>query len=187
MQEKQTGHRYFDHGGSGGMNLIKKSGLLMCLMLFLSGPALLAQDHNHDHDQSDHQHVHPKNEIGLGNYLSFLAGENQWAYSLHIHYLRFFEETRLGAGIGYEQIFDEHGHQSVTVVGAYRLSSPLVLSVAPGILFGNPDHPEARFVMHLEAVYEFQLGSFHLGPALEFATTFEEYHVGAGLHVALAF
>ena len=131
--------------------------------------------------------MHAKNEIGFGNYLSYLAAEKQWTYSLHIHYLRFFDDSRMGAGIGYEQLFDEHGHQSVTIMGAYRLSSPLVLSMAPGILFGNPEHPEARFVMHVEAVYEFQLGSFHLGPALEFATTFEEFHVGAGLHVALAF
>ena len=169
------------------MNLLKHFGFLICVSVFLNGTALLAQEHEQDHDHNDHQHMHPKNEIGLGNYLSYLPEENELAYSLHIHILRFFNDSRMGAGIGYEKIFDEHGHQSVTIVGAYRLSSPLVLSMAPGILFGNPEHPEARFVMHVEAVYEFQLGSFHLGPALEFATTFAEFHLGAGLHVALAF
>ena len=159
----------------------------MCLMLFLSGPALLAQDQKHDHDHNDHHHVHPKNEIGFGNYLSYLAGEQQVAYSLHIHFLRFFSESRLGAGIGYERIFAGHKHQSFTVVGAYRFASPLVVTLAPGVLLGNQDHPEARFVLHMEAVYEFEIGNFHLGPALEFATTFDEYHVGLGIHVAFAF
>lgn len=149
----------------------------------------MAQDHehNHDHDNSKQHHEHPKNEFGLGNYLSYLAGEQEFAYSLHIHYLRSFEESRFGAGLGYEQIFDEHRHRSLIIIGAFRPASPLVLSLAPGILFGNLENPGIRFTLHAEAVYEFEIGNFHLGPALEFATTFDEYHIGVGLHVAFAF
>jgi hypothetical protein len=158
---------------------------MMFFMLWQNG--ILAQHHEHDHDHSEHHQKHPKNEIGLGNYLSYLAGEKEIAYSMHIHYLRAFEETRLGAGIGYEHIFDEHGHQSLTVIGTYRITSPLIFSLAPGIIFRNPENPAARFVLHMEVTYEIEVGSFHLGPSLEFATTFDEYHMGLGLHVAWAF
>lgn len=169
------------------MDLLKKFSFLIGFFLLLGGTTMLAQDHEHDHDHSHHPHEHPNNEIGLGNYLSYLAGEKQVAYSLHFHYLRYFMESSFGAGLGYEQIFDEHGHRSLTVIGTYTFDSPLILSLAPGILFENPENPAARFVLHTEAIFEFELGHFHLGPALEFATTFEEYHIGLGVHVAFAF
>lgn len=168
------------------MDLLNNFSFLAGIFLFLSGPAILAQDHDHEHNHSHHLN-HSNNEIGLGNYISYLAGEKEFAYSMHIHYLRYFNESRLGAGMGYEHIFDEHGHSSFTVIGTYRLHFPLILSLAPGILFGNPENPAARFVLHSEAVYEFELGQFHLGPALEFATTLEEYHIGVGVHAAFAF
>jgi hypothetical protein len=61
------------------MDLIKKSGLLIAAFVFFNGPAMLAQDHNHDHDHSHHHHAHQDYEIGLGNYLSYLAGEKEFA------------------------------------------------------------------------------------------------------------
>ena len=159
---------------------------LVIMLMWISPLDLRAQHKEHDHDHN-HHHDHPKNEIGLGNYLSYLPGEGETAYALHIHYLRSFEHSRFGAGIGYEQIFDEHNHRSLTIIGAYRPISPLVLALAPGILLGTEEEPGIRFALHAEAVYEFELGHFHLGPALEFATTFEEYHIGVGLHIAYAF
>lgn len=159
----------------------------MILFLWISPQDLLAQHQEHAHDHKAHPHEHPKNEIGIGNYLTYLPAENEFAYGLHIHYLRSFEESRFGAGFGYEQIFDEHRHKSLTVIGAYRPVSPLVLSLAPGIVFGTPENEGIRFVLHAEAVYEFEIGHFHLGPALEFATTFDEYHIGVGVHLAYTF
>ena len=154
---------------------------LLSFLLWQNG--ILAQHQEH----SDHLHAHPENEIGLGNYLSYLAGEQEFAFGLHVHYLRSLGDSRFGAGIGFEQLFSEHRHQSLTIIGTYSITSPLMLSLAPGILFGNPEHPANRFVLHTELIYEFHIGNFHLGPALEFATTFDEYHIGLGLHVALAF
>jgi len=163
--------------------------LIFVLMLFIwiSPNDLLAQHQEHDHDHNTNLHEHPKNEIGIGNYLSYLVGENEFAYGLHIHYLRSFEESRFGAGVGYEQIFDEHRHRSLTLIGAFRPVSPLVLSLAPGIVLGTPENQSIRFALHVEAVYEFEISHFHLGPAIEFATTFDEYHIGVGLHLAYAF
>jgi hypothetical protein len=169
------------------LQTIRRSSYVFILLIWISPHVLLAQNHEQDHNHSPHHHDHPANEIGLGNYLSYLAGEQEFAYSMHIHYLRSFEESRFGAGIGYEQIFDEHRHRSLTFVGAFRPAHPLVLSLAPGVLFGTQEHPGIRFTLHAEAVYEFEISHFHIGPALEFATTFDEYHIGVGLHVAYAF
>lgn len=162
---------------------LRKIGLLFLLFILPGQYGVFAQHHKH----SDHLHAHPENEIGLGNYLSYLAGEQEFAYGLHLHYLRSLDDTRFGAGIGFEKLFDEHGHQSLTIIGTYRITSPLIFSLAPGILFPNPENPAARFVLHMEATYEIEVGSFHIGPSLEFATTFDEYHMGLGLHVALTF
>ena len=146
------------------------------------------QEHGaHQHDHGSHHYEHPQNEIGVGNYLSYLAGENEFAYSLHIHYLRAFKESRFGAGIGYEQIFDEHRHRSLAFIGTFRPVTHLVLSLAPGMLFGTEENPGIRFALHTELVYEFEIGDFHIGPALEFATTFSEYHISFGVHFAYTF
>lgn len=63
----------------------------------------------------------------------------------------------------------------------------MVITLSPGILFPNNENPESWFVSHAEVVYEFEIGKLHLGPSLEFATTFEEYHLGAGIHFGYAF
>ena len=159
------------------------------LSIWIAPEGLFAQYYEQtDHPvHSHHHHEHPKNEIGLGNYLSYLAGENEFAYGLHIHYLRSFEDSRFGAGMGYEQIFDEHRHRSLTVIGTYSPITPLILSLAPGILFGNQDNSGIRFALHTEVIYEFEIKNFHLGPALEYATTFSESHISIGFHFAFTF
>ncbi len=168
----------------------RRINVVILLSIGISQIGIFAQFHEHNdhpHEQNQRKHAHPNNEFGIGNYLAYLAGEQEFAYSLHVHYLRSFEESRLGAGIGYEQIFDEHMHRSLTFIGAFRPVSPLVLSLGPGILFGTEENPGIRFTLHAEVVYEFEISYFHLGPAVEIATTFDEYHLGVGLHMAYAF
>ena len=87
---------------------------------------LNAQSKVHDHE---HEHEHAANEFGLGNFLSILVGEQEYAYGLHIHYLRTIKDSRFGFGIGYEQIYDEHKHRTLGLIGTYRLSQPLILSL----------------------------------------------------------
>jgi len=170
--------------------IIRRTSGIFLLSILISQNGVVAQHHEHSddpHKHSDQLHAHPNNEIGLGNYLSYLAGEQEFAYGLHIHYQRSLEDSRFGAGIGYEQIFDEHRHRSLVLIGTYRPASHLILSLAPGILFGNQENPGIRFALHTEAVYEFEIDNFHLGPALEVATTFNEYHISVGLHFAFTF
>lgn len=143
--------------------------------------------HEHNHGQHDHHHEHPANEIGIGNFVSYLTGEQELAYGIHLHYLRAIKGSRFGYGIGYEQIFDEHIHRVAGIIGSYRLTPNIIITLSPGILFPNQENPKSSFVVHSELVYEFEIGPFHLGPTIELATTFEELHLGAGFHVGLAF
>lgn len=145
---------------------------------------LNAQSKVHDHE---HEHEHAANEFGLGNFLSILVGEQEYAYGLHIHYLRTIKDSRFGFGIGYEQIYDEHKHRTLGLIGTYRLSQPLILSLSPGILLPTRENHDFRFALHSEVVYEFEIDRFHLGPTLEFATSFVEFHIGIGLHFAYTF
>ena len=147
----------------------------------------MAQNPEQDHKHNHNSHEHPKNEIGVGNYLSYLSGEQEIEYGLHLHYLRSFEASRFGMGIGYEQIFDEHKHRTLGIVGTYSPMARLILALTPGILFASEESQVFRFVLHTEAVYEFDINNFHIGPALGFATSFEEYHLSIGLHMAIAF
>ena len=153
---------------------------------YLIDNSLMAQDHDHLHDLHD-PNEHAANEIGVGNIISYLTGEQQFAYSLHFHYLRSIKNSRFGFGFGYEQIFDEHKHRTLGIIGSFRPISHLNLAISPGILFPNKENPGIRFAFHSEVGYEFELGPVHLGPMLEFATTFEEVHLGAGLHLAYTF
>lgn len=151
----------------------------MLLSLFVFSNNLTAQSHDH--------HEHALNELGIGNSISYLAGEQEYAYGLHIHYLRAIENSKFGYGLGYEQIFDEHKHRTLGVIGSFRPISPLIVTVSSGVLFPNEENSGYKLALHSELVYEFEIGPLHIGPAVEFATTLEEYHIGAGFHVGFAF
>lgn len=144
-------------------------------------------DHYHDHGQHENHHEHPANEIGIGNFLSYHIGDQEFAYGLHLHYLRAIKDSKFGYGLGYEQVFDEHNHKTVGIIGSYRPLPNLVISLSPGILFPNTESPHSRFIAHSEVVYEFEIRKLHLGPTVEFATSFEEHHLGAGIHLGYAF
>ncbi len=155
----------------------------------LGRQALMAQEHEVEDVHHHHQHYHPhaSNEIGLANNLVYLGEEGEFAYGLHLHYLRNIGDSRFGVGLGYEQIFDEHTHRNVGVVGSYRILHGLFLNVSPGITFIGGAEPEKTFALHLETTYEFELGPFHLGPVLEYALSGHGYHLSVGLHLAYTF
>jgi hypothetical protein len=153
------------------------------LFLFFFCGVLSAQ--NHEHGEAHHEH--PKNEIGLANHLVYLTHDKEFAYGLHIHYLRAFQGSKFGTGLGYEQIFADHSHLTLGVIGSYRPVEHLYFQLSPGIAFIDTENPAVRFALHLETTYEFELNHIHLGPALGFAYNSEEYHVSLGLHLAYGF
>lgn len=155
----------------------------LILFALILGQDIIAQSH---HEDLDHHH-HPKNELGLGNYLVYLAGEKELSYGLHVHYLRTIEDSKFGVGLGFEQIFDEHDHQTLGIIGSYRPIYPLVLSISPGILFKGGERSTVNFALHAEAVYEFEINNFHLGPAMGIGIASSETHISFGLHFAYGF
>ena len=136
-------------------------------------------------DSSIHSDNH-ENEIGIANSPVYLLKEKAFAYSLHAHYIRGLKETKFGIGIGYERIFDEHKHNTMGIILSYAPLEHLDLSLSPGITFDDND-AKLNFGIHLEALYEFEVGIFHIGPVAEFAYAVEDYHVSLGLHFGFGF
>ena len=138
-----------------------------------------------DHHGHEHHHEH-HNEIGIANAPVYFVKEKIISYGLHLHYVRNLQHSRFGYGLGYERIFDDHGHNTYSAVVSYRVNA-ISFILAPGVTVEDEHPGEAAFAVHAEATYEFQLGDLHLGPVLEFAYDPEDIHISLGLHVGIGF
>jgi hypothetical protein len=160
--------------------------LTIFVALFLMpGLHIVAQEA--DHDDHGHQHDHHRYELGMANSLAYLGEDGAFSYGLHLHLVRNIGESRFGAGIGYERIFDEHKHNTVSVVGSFRATRGLVFNLSPGVAFEDEEPDHLGFAMHIEATYEFEVGKLHIGPLAEYAFDAEDYHISLGLHLGVGF
>lgn len=161
--------------------------LQVIIFLSLVNPYVAAQmiDPGHDLHHDDHQHK--TNEFGAGNYLTYITGEKEFAYGLHLHYLRSFRESRFGIGVGYERLFDDHNHQTVGIIGTFRPLHGVVISLSPGLLLKSEANSSIKPVLHAEAMYEVELGSLHVGPAVDFSKAAGDAHFSVGVHIAYGF
>lgn len=158
---------------------IGKKSLVVIICVIITS-SIYSQEINHNHD-------HHKYELGLANSVVYFTKEKEIAYGLHIHLIRNIEHSKLGFGLAYERIFDEHKHNTIGLVGSYNLFESLHISLAPGVTFEDVEPSELKFAFHAETVYDFDLGNFHLGPMLEFAFDPEDYHISLGLHIGYGF
>jgi|SRR5690554_3280005 len=133
-----------------------------------------------------HHHHHHANEIGIANAPSYFINEKEWAYSLHLHYIRGIGHSKFGVGIGYERIFGDHKHNTFGLVGAYHPIDPVTVIVSPGFTFEDK-LSQSMFALHIETSYDFDVGHFHMGPVLEFAYDPEDIHISLGLHIGFGF
>lgn len=156
------------------------------LIFSVSSFELYSQDHDHNHKHK-HNHEHHENEIGVANAPVYFINEEEISYGLHIHYVRNLSDSKFGIGLGYERIFDEHGHNTFGVVGSYRPITEFVINLSPGVTYEDEDPSELNFALHLEFNYEFLFGDFHIGPVSEFAYDPEDYHISLGLHLGYGF
>jgi len=146
-----------------------------------------AQDHAHEEEHVEEHHSHYRNEVAMSNNLVFLGKDKEFAFGIHLHYLRNIGVSKFGAGLGYERIFDEHGHNTVSLAGSYRPFHELVFMVSPGITFDDQGEKHLDFSMHLEAGYEFEIKHIHIGPVLGVAFIPGDYHLSLGLHLGYGF
>jgi len=155
--------------------------------LFFATFALTAYS-QHNYQDEHHEHEHPKNEIGFSNNIVFNTHENEFAYGVHLHFVRTIGKSdKFGLGLGYERIFDDHKHNSTNLLFMYRPIDHLSINIAPGIVWLDSEANSIKPSLHLETIYEWELGHFHLGPLLGIAFNTEDFHVSIGLHLALGF
>ena len=163
---------------------------LIIFIFFLSNTIVKGQEHNHD----DHEHhTHPKNEIGVANAPVYYLKEKEFTYGLHFHFIRTIGESKFGLGLGYEQIFDEHEHKTIGIVGCFRPTHGLSINLSPGLTFekhiedDGTIETEKNLGAHLESAYEWDFGNLHIGPVVEFAYDQEDIHISLGLHIGYGF
>lgn len=133
-----------------------------------------------------HHHEHHKNEIAIANSMVLFVQEKELAYGLHLHYIRNISHSKFGIGLAYERIFDEHGHNTIGFVGAFRPIEPLTLSISPGLAFEDKEK-EVTAALHFETAYEFEIKNFHIGPSIEFAFDPKDIHISLGVHIGYGF
>ena len=136
--------------------------------------------HNHNHN----------NEFGIAvGIVPGHEGEDN-NIGLHLHYIKGIgEHNNFGIGISLETIFDEHKHNSVSIIGTYHFSNGITIAYAPGILLSEHDdgETETKFTQHFELYYEFELEGFHLGPQFDIGYEDGEIHYMLGLHFGIDF
>jgi hypothetical protein len=154
--------------------------LIICFSLTIYG-----QSKNLNKEVTEN-HEHHKNEIGIANSPVYFIKEKVFAYGLHFHYVRNIPKTKFGLGFGYERIFDEHKHNTFGLVGTYRPIENVSFNISPGLTFED-ENKSAKFALHLETAYEWEIKNFHFGPAFEFAYDPEDFHISLGLHIGYGF
>lgn len=149
--------------------------------LLLNAIAAFTQDH-------DHAHEHAKNEFGFSNNVVFNTHENEFAYGIHLHFVRTIRNSdKFGLGLGYERIYDDHKHNSVSLIFMYRPIHHLYINIAPGVVWLDKELNAGKPSLHLETIYEWEFGHFHIGPLLGVALNTNDFHASVGLHLAFGF
>ena len=140
-----------------------------------------------DHDEHRGHHHDGGFSLGVSLGPSYLPNEKEFGFSAHGHLLYELGSVPLGFGVGYEALFDEHRHQTMSLVFQYRIIDAWLMSVSPGVTFELGSFNEPRPTVHLETVYEFRVGLMDLGPAFEFAIEPEGTHLTLALHAGVHF
>jgi hypothetical protein len=142
---------------------------------------------HHSREPAGHDHTHTQDfEASLSPGVAFLASESEYAFALHVHVLRTLGDPSWAAGVGFERIFDEHAHNALGILLEHRPFDRWAVAIGPGITFSDEwDHVDPS--LHLEAVYEWFTGDFHLGPNMEIAVDPHDVHLSFGLHFAIGF
>ena len=166
------------------LNRFSKRTYFVFILIFLFGFSMLnAQGHAH-RDEHNHMHDHqsPHSEIAAGIGIAYSSEYQSFDPALHVHASRGITPF-LGLGAGYEVIFAEHLHQSVSAILSLYPFPLLDISFGAGTVF--PSHEESwSFTAHTEVSLTWPIGEvFHAGPVIDFGWSPHGYHIITGLHV----
>lgn len=144
--------------------------------------------YSQEHDRRPEiEHQHPEVEFGVSNGVVYNFTEKEAAYGIHLHVIKTINKSdKFGLGFGYEAIFDDHRHNAVSFIIAYRPIDQFSLNLSPGISWLSTENDSAKPSLHLEALYEWEVGIFHIGPLVGVASNFEDFHGSVGLHLAIS-
>lgn len=166
------------------LNRFSKRPYFVFILIVLFGFSMVGAQEHADQDEHNHNHDHlsPHNEIAAGLGIAYSSEYQSFDPALHVHASRGITPF-LGLGAGYEMIFAEHLHQSISaVVSLYPL--PLLdISFGAGTVL--PSHEESwSFTAHTEASVTWPIGEvLHAGPVIDFGWSPHGYHIITGIHV----
>jgi hypothetical protein len=170
--------------------------VLSCLstQAVLPPAARAGEGHAHEHEHAptsapahDHAHAHGF-ELGLSAGLVYVPKEQELAASAHVHVVVAIPGTIAALGLGYERLFDEHAHNTISVVLHCRVTERVSLTLSPGLTFDDDDPGDLAFTMHIEPTYDLLVWkTLHMGPSLGAAADSGGLHLTAGVHVGLGF
>ena len=150
------------------------------LIIFLIN-FLMSEIHHHDHGHN--------NEFGIAVGVIPDHEDEESKLGLHLHYVKGIgEHIQYGIGISLETIFDEHKHNSISLIGTSHFDNGFTIAYAPGILFVEHEgEDEIKFTQHLEFYYEFELDKYHLGPQFDIGFEDGQVHYMLGVHFGIDF
>lgn len=137
-------------------------------------------------DSTHLSHKHPKNEIGIAFSPTYFLSDNITTFSAHIHFVHKIGHSKFGIGASFERVIFTPKHSTFGMVMTYEPIERLSFTFAPGVTIED-SNPVPIFSMHFESAYTFELGAFHLGPAMEYARDKNDSHLSLGIHVAYGF
>ena len=161
------------------------------LLLLFCVPLFSFSQHNHDegnHSHTDHSH---NNEfaIGIG-----VIPMHENSLGFHSHYIKGVAlNNKLGAGISFETILDDHAHHSLSLISLYRFDFGFTIAYAAGILRVSEESNnhetdnDYQFAQHLEFAYEIPIGELHIGPQIDIGLEEEGTHYMFGIHMGIDF
>lgn len=157
------------------------------LFIFLAPLGFTSFVHAQD-DHSDHFHEGGGNEIGGALGVVFNITEQHTASGFHFHYTRMFggKLHHFGIAPGIEFIIGDDNHYTLHLMAVYRPIHGWWLGAGPGITYFEHDYSKG-FSGHIETGYEFEAGSVHFGPVIEFSWAEYDQHVLVGIHLGIPF
>jgi hypothetical protein len=161
---------------------MKSFSRLIILINFIFIPFIIQAQEAHDN------HDDKRNELGAAVGVVFDLEEHHSASGLHLHYMRMLGGKMHNFGIapGLEFIFGEHKHYTLHLLFIYRPAHGWWLGAGPGYTYYNQEK-KFGFSGHIETGYEFDAGSVHFGPVVEYSWASENQHFLVGLHLGVPF
>jgi hypothetical protein len=152
-------------------------------------PASSQEEHHEDGQQVGEQHDgshHHIYDLGFAPSAVYNLTEKSTDFGLHLHLFRAISD-KFALGIGYEAVFAEAQHHSITLLLKYEIIHNFTINLGPGLIFPNEEHDEYSLAGHIELVKTFELGGWHLGPMVGFGFDEHEKHLSFGLHIGYGF